>query len=505
MCGILGIYGHQSVVQSLHDGLLLLQHRGQDAAGIITQEGNRIYQHKGNGLVRDVFQTNNKLNLKGSIGIAHVRYPTAGTSHQAEAQPLYVNSPYGIALAHNGNLINSEKLITQLFNEDRRHINTGSDSEILLNIFAHELLQQKLMSRQQKLMPGPDEIFQAVKKLHKRVCGSYAVVAMIAGVGIVAFRDPYAIRPLIYGIREMPGGMEYMFASESVAFGTSGFQKVRDLKPGEAIFIDSSSDLYAKVCSESSEYRSCIFEYVYFSRPDSEIDEVFVHKARMRMGDKLAKKIKQQWPDYKIDVVIPVPDTSRTAALELAIKLKVRYREGFIKNRYIGRTFIMPEQQERQKSVRHKLNPLGIEFKDKNVMIVDDSIVRGTTSKQIVQMAREAGAKRVFLVSASPPIRHQNIYGIDMPVPGELIAYNRSVDEVCSFIGADALFYQDLDDLVAAVQKGNPKLKDFECSMFNGEYVVKPETGYLDRIRRQRCEKSKQEKKKSSEADLYIV
>ena len=498
MCGILAIYGHQSVAQSLHDGLLLLQHRGQDAAGIITQEGSRIYQHKGNGLVRDVFQTDNRLDLKGSIGIAHVRYPTAGTSHRAEAQPLYVNSPYGIALAHNGNLINSERLITQLFNQDRRHINTGSDSEILLNIFAHELLQQKLM-------PGPNEIFQAVKKLHMRVRGSYAVVTMIAGVGIVAFRDPYAIRPLIYGIRETTKGVEYMFASESVAFGTSGFRKVRDLKPGEAIFIDGTGDLYSKVCSESSKYRSCIFEYVYFARPDSEIDEVFVHRARMRMGDRLAKKIKREWSDYKIDVVIPVPDTSRTAALELAIKLKVRYREGFIKNRYIGRTFIMPEQQERQKSVRYKLNPLGIEFKDKNVMIVDDSIVRGTTSKQIVQMAREAGAKRVFLISASPPIRYPNIYGIDMPVPGELIAHNRSVDQICSYIGADVLFYQDLDDLVAAVQKGNPKLKHFDCSMFNGEYVVEPETGYLEQIRRQRSEESKQEKKKAGEADLYIV
>ena len=497
MCGIIGIYGHQSVVQSLHEGLLLLQHRGQDAAGIITQEANRIYQYKGNGLVRDVFQANNISGLKGSIGIAHVRYPTAGTSHQAEAQPLYVNSPYGIALAHNGNLINSEKLIAELFNQNRRHINTGSDSEILLNIFAHALLQQN------ELMPGPNEIFKAVRQLHSRVRGSYAVVAMIASVGIVAFRDPHAIRPLIYGVKETTKGMEYMFASESVAFSNSGFQKVRDLKPGEAIFIDSAGDLYAKVCHESPKHCSCIFEYVYFSRPDSEIDEVFVHKARMRMGDKLAEKIKQRWPDYKIDVVIPVPDTSRTAALELAMKLKVRYREGFIKNRYIGRTFIMPGQQERQKSVRYKLNPLDIEFKDKNVMIVDDSIVRGTTSKQIVQMAREAGAKRVFLVSASPPIRYQNIYGIDMPVPGELIAHNRTIDQICSFVGADNLFYQDLDDLVVAVQKGNTKLKHFDCSMFNGEYVVEPETGYLEQIRRQRSEESKQEK--ASEADLHIV
>ena len=497
MCGILGVYGRRPVAQTLHDGLLLLQHRGQDAAGIIVQEAGKLHQHKGNGLVRDVFQANHLRGLKGSIGIAHVRYPTAGSSQQAEAQPLYVNSPYGIALAHNGNLINSEKLIEELFHHDKRHINTGSDSEILLNIFAHELLYQ------QPLIPNPNQIFNAVHRLHKRVRGSYSVVAMISNVGLVAFRDPYAIRPLIYGEKETSKGKEYMFASESVAFGVAGFRVIKDLDPGEAIFVDQRGELYKKKCCKYAEHRSCIFEYVYFARPDSEIDKVFVHKARMRMGEELAKKIKQQWPDYEIDVVIPVPDTSRTAALELAINLNVHYREGFIKNRYIGRTFIMPWQQERQKSVRYKLNPLEIEFKDKNVMIVDDSIVRGTTSKQIVQMARDAGAKRVFLVSASPPIRYPNIYGIDMPVPGELIAYNRSIDEIRSLIGADRLFYQNLDGLIEAVRKGNRNLKEFDCSMFDGNYVVEPESGYLDQIRQQRSEQSKQQK--TSKADLHVV
>ena len=496
MCGILGVYGHSPVAQTLHDGLLLLQHRGQDAAGIMVQDKGKMYQHKGNGLVKDVFQANHLQKLKGSAGIAHVRYPTAGTSHQAEAQPLYVNSPYGVALAHNGNLINSKQLIEQLFNHDRRHINTGSDSEILLNIFAHGLLDKM------EVEPGPNQIFNAVKKLHDRVRGSYAVVAMISNIGLVAFRDPYAIRPLSYGKKETAQGTEYMFASESVAFGIAGFKKVRDLKPGEAIFIDKYGELYNKKCCKFAKYRSCIFEYVYFARPDSEIDKVFVHKARMRMGEALAEKIKQQWPDYKIDVVIPVPDTSRTAALELAIKLNVRYREGFIKNRYIGRTFIMPWQKERQKSVRYKLNPLGIEFKNKNVMIVDDSIVRGTTSKQIVQMARDAGAKQVFLVSASPPIRYPNIYGIDMPVPGELIAHNRNIDEICSLIGADRLFYQDLESLIEAVQKGNKYLENFDCSMFDGDYVVEPGAGYLDQIRQQRSEEAK--KNEANAADIHI-
>ena len=497
MCGILGIYGHRPVAQYLHDGLLLLQHRGQDAAGIVVQDGGKMYQHKANGLVRDVFRANHLQSLKGSMGIAHVRYPTAGTSHQEEAQPLYVNSPYGITLAHNGNLINSKQLIKELFDHDRRHINTGSDSEILLNIFANALHAEV------QLMPGPNAVFEAVTKLHARVRGSYAAVAMISNVGLVAFRDPYAIRPLIYGSRETDKGTEYMFASESVALASAGFKVVRDLLPGEAIFIDQRGDIYTRQCCTSAEYRSCIFEYVYFARPDSVIDKVFVHKARMRMGEELATKIKKEWPNYKIDVVIPVPDTSRTAALELAIQLKVRYREGFIKNRYIGRTFIMPWQNERRESVRHKLNPLEPEFKDKDVMIVDDSIVRGTTSKQIVQMARDAGANRVFMVSASPPICYPNIYGIDMPVPGELIAYNRSVDEICRLIGADRLFYQDLESLIKSVRKGNGRLKNFDCSMFDGNYAIEPEGDYLEQLRVQRSEQYRQ--KKEREADLYIV
>ena len=497
MCGVLGVYSHQPVAQLMHDGLLLLQHRGQDAAGIVVQEKGKIYQHKGNGLVRDVFQKKHLQALKGSMGIAHVRYPTAGSSHQAEAQPLYVNSPYGIALAHNGNLINSQKLIQELFDHDHRHINTGSDSEILLNIFANELLNQM------PLIAGPETIFKAVRKLHRRVRGSYAAVAMISNVGLVAFRDPHALRPLIYGQKKTQQGNEYMFASESVAFSAAGFEKVRDLKPGEAIFIDKAGDIYTEQCSESAKHHSCIFEYVYFARPDSVIDDVFVHKARMRMGEELAKKIKQIWPDYEIDVVIPVPDTSRTAALELAIKLGVRYREGFIKNRYIGRTFIMPWQQDRQKSVRNKLNPLVPEFNGKKVMIVDDSIVRGTTSTQIVQMARDAGATQVFLVSASPPIRYPNIYGIDMPVPGELIAHDRNIDEIRSLIGADRLFYQDLDGLISAVQQGNNDLRKFDCSMFDGQYIVKPAEGYLDQLKLQRNDQSKQ--KKARDEDIYVI
>lgn len=490
MCGILGIYSRSPVAQYLYDGLLLLQHRGQDAAGIVVEDRGKIYQHKGNGLVRDVFNQNSLQSLKGSVGIGHVRYPTAGTSHQEEAQPLYVNSPYGIALAHNGNLINSDKLIEELFENDRRHINTGSDSEILLNIFAHELLNQM------PLIPGPEAVFKAITKLHQRVRGSYAAVAMISGLGIVAFRDPHAIRPLIYGRRETDQGTEYMFASESVAFSAAGFTKVRDLKPGEAIFIDQKGKCHKEKCYKSAKFCSCIFEYVYFARPDSVIDNVFVHKARMRMGKELARKIKQTWPNCKneIDVVIPVPDTSRSAALELALGLGVRHREGFIKNRYIGRTFIMPWQQERKKSVRHKLNPLEPEFKGKDVMIVDDSIVRGTTCKQIIQMARDAGARKVFMVSASPPIRYPNIYGIDMPVPGELIAHDRSVDQICEMIGADRLFYQDLEGLIKAVRTGNRNLKNFDCSMFDGNYTVAPENDYLDKLIQQRSEQSKQKK-----------
>lgn len=486
MCGVIAIFSREPVAQYLHDGLVLLQHRGQDAAGIVTCDEGKIYHRKANGLVRDVFHQEHLVSLKGSMGIAHVRYPTAGTSRKAEAQPFYVNSPYGVTLAHNGNLVNSEQLIHELFDQDRRHINTGSDSEILLNILAHELLSRRA------LMPGPSDIFAAVRRLHSRVRGSYAAVALITGFGLLAFRDPHAIRPLVYGVRETSSGLEYMFASESVALSVAGFELVRDVKPGEAIFIDQDGHLYQKQCADSATYRSCIFEYVYFARPDSKIDEVFVHKARMRMGAHLAKTIKKQWSDHQIDVIIPVPDTSRTAALELAVQLGVRYREGFIKNRYIGRTFIMPWQKERQKSVRQKLNPLETEFKDKNVMIVDDSIVRGTTSTEIVQMARDAGAKKVYLTSASPPVCYPNIYGIDMPVPGELIAHGRSNDEICAMIGADRLFYQDLNSLIDSVKCGNSKLKKFDCSMFDGRYIVQPDTSYLTLLEQKRSDLHKE-------------
>ena len=486
MCGVLAIFSREPVAQYLHDGLVLLQHRGQDAAGIFTYDQGKIYRRKANGLVRDVFRQEHLENLKGNVGIAHVRYPTAGTSADGEAQPFYVNSPYGITLAHNGNLVNSEQLIKELFNQDRRHINTGSDSEILLNILAHELLGRK------SLMPDSVDVFAAVRRLHHRVRGSYAAVALITGFGLLAFRDPNAIRPLVFGIRETATGKEYMVASESVALSVAGFELVRDIEPGEAIFIDQQGQFYNQQCSDSPAYHSCIFEYVYFARPDSKIDKVFVHQARMRMGASLAKKIKKQWPNHQTDVVIPVPDTSRTAALELAVQLGVRYREGFIKNRYIGRTFIMPWQQERQKSVRQKLNPLEIEFKDKNVMIVDDSIVRGTTSKEIVQMARDAGAKKVYLISASPPVCYPNVYGIDMPVPEELIAHGRTQDEICKLIGADQLIYQDLDSLIHSVKYYNPRLREFDCSIFNGHYVVRPGTDYLNLLEQKRCDQSKE-------------
>ena len=481
MCGILGIYGHSPVGQSLYDGLVLLQHRGQDAAGIVTCDAGRIYQRKGNGLVRDVFDSHHLHGLRGNVGIGHVRYPTSGTNSASEAQPFYVNSPYGITLAHNGNLTNSEPLIAELFDQDRRHINTDSDSEILLNVFAHELLNQR------SLMPGPRDIFNAVRRVHDRCRGAYAAVGLLAGHGLLAFRDPHGIRPLIYGVRGT-ATPEYMFASESAALHAFGFEIVRDVAPGEAIYIDRDGTFYAEQCARAAHYNGCIFEYVYFARPDSVIDGVFVHKARMRMGRHLAHKVARQWPDHDIDVVIPVPDTSRTAALEFAVQLGVRYREGFIKNRYIGRTFIMPWQTERQKSVRQKLNPLEPEFKGKNVLIVDDSIVRGTTSRQIVQMARAAGANKVYFMSASPPVRYPNIYGIDMPVAGELIANQRTVEDVRRMIGADRLIYQDLPALVDSVRAGNPALKKLDCSVFDGHYVVDPQGDYFDQLKRRRDE-----------------
>ena len=472
MCGIIGLVGQTSVNQQLYDGLTVLQHRGQDAAGIVTCEDDRMYLRKGNGLVRDVFHTRHMMTLKGNIGIGHVRYPTAGSFSSAEAQPFYVNSPYGIALAHNGNLTNAEELKHDLFVQDRRHINTNSDSEILLNIFAHEL-QETVNS---KLDITANNIFDAVENVHQRCKGAYAVVAMITGRGIVAFRDPYGIRPVAFGKRQTDKGIEYIVASESVAIDSLGFEMVRDLEPGEAIFINNEGEFFSRQCAENPKLSPCIFEHVYFARPDSIIDGVSVYKARLRMGDYLAKTIMKEFPDHDIDVVLPIPDTSRTSALELSYTLGVKYSEGFIKNRYIARTFIMPGQKQRKKSVRQKLNAIELEFKGKNVLLVDDSIVRGTTSSQIIQMARDAGANKVYFASAAPPVRYPNVYGIDMPAADELVGHDRDVDAIAKEIGADKLFYQKLDDLIEAVRKKAPKIKEFDTSVFSGEYV----TGDID-------------------------
>ncbi len=467
MCGIVGIVGRTPVNQSLYDALLVLQHRGQDAAGIVTCEGEKLHLRKDNGLVRDVFRTRHMLQLRGAMGLGHVRYPTAGACNSAESQPFYVNSPYGIALAHNGNLTNAEDLKRDLFVEDLRHINTESDSEILLNVFAHELQIQG------KLRIDEQDIFRAVAGVHRRCRGGYAAVIMIPGFGICGFRDPFGIRPVVYGKRDTDKGTEYMIASESVALDTIGFRLIADIAPGEAVFIDVDGNLYSRQCAVSPVLSPCIFEFVYFARPDSIIDNISVHKARSRMGRKLAAKIKREWPAHDIDVVIPVPDTSRTAALQLANTLDIGYAEGFIKNRYIGRTFIMPGQKVRKRSVRQKLNAIDLEFKKKNVLLVDDSIVRGTTSQQIIQMAREAGAKKVYFASAAPPVRYPNVYGIDMPAASELIAHGRSDEEVGRELGADRLIYQDLEDLIEAVQKrGKSSVDRFDAAVFDGEYVT---------------------------------
>ncbi|MDG6778342.1 amidophosphoribosyltransferase [Thiomicrorhabdus sp. zzn3] len=468
MCGIVGIVsvGHNSVNQEIYDALTILQHRGQDAAGIVTCENGRFYQRKDNGLVKDVFRTRHMRDLHGRMGIGHVRYPTAGSSSSAEAQPFYVNSPYGIAMGHNGNLTNAEQLGQEIYRQDLRHLNTNSDSEVLLNVFAHELMQQK------KLVIDPSDVFNAIRGVHKRARGGYAAVGLISNVGVFAFRDPFALRPVVVGKRETANGTDYMVASESVALDGLGFTLEKDLAPGEAVVITEQGEIFYEQCAENPQYSPCIFEFVYFARPDSMIDDISVYKSRLRMGEKLAEQILRVWPDHDIDVVMPIPDTSRTSALELASKLGVPYREGFIKNRYIGRTFIMPGQQLRKKSVRQKLNPIDLEFEGKNVLLVDDSIVRGTTSGQIVEMAREAGAKKVYFASAAPAVRFPYVYGIDMPSASELVANNRTTEEIAEFIGADRLFYQDLDDLIEAVGVGNEQIKLFDTSCFSGEYVT---------------------------------
>lgn len=487
MCGIVGIVGTSAVNTQLYDALVVLQHRGQDAAGIVTSDGRRMHLRKDNGLVREVFAPRHMLRLKGSMGIGHVRYPTAGVSSSAEAQPFYVNTPYGICLAHNGNLVNTEELMEELYEQDLRHINTESDSEVLLNIFAHELWTDK-----QTLTLTPDQVFGAVRRVHERCRGGYASIAMVNGQGIVAFRDPFGIRPICFGHRDTADGREYMVASESVALDALGFELDRDIAPGEAIYIDATGNLYTQQCAPSATQAPCIFEYVYLARPDSIIDEVSVYKARLRMGERLTDKILRVFPDHDIDVVIPIPDTSRTAALPLAYRLGVKYREGFIKNRYIGRTFIMPGQTERRKSVRQKLNAISLEFEGKNVLLVDDSIVRGTTSKEIVQMARDAGARKVYFASAAPAVRYANVYGIDMPVTTELVASGRTDEEVAEEIGADRLFYQDLFDLIDAVRQGNPSLHQFDTSCFTGEYLTGDVTqSFLERQERLRNDDAK--------------
>ena len=467
MCGIIGLVSKSEVNQTLHDGLTYLQHRGQDAAGIVTCQGSKLYLRKNNGLVRDVFHTRHMLNLRGNMGIGHVRYPTAGCSSSAEAQPFYVNSPYGITLAHNGNLTNGEQLKQALVHDERRHLNTESDSEILLNILAYEL---QCVGKLQKDL-SPEDIFAAVSRLHKRCRGAYAAVAMISGLGILGFRDPCGIRPISYGERRTDAGREYLVASESVAIAALNFTHVRDIAPGAAVFFSANGRCHVRQCADHPQHVPCIFEYVYLARPDSIIDNISVYKARLRMGERLARRILRQWPGHDIDVVIPIPDTGRTSALPLAYELGVKYREGFVKNRYIPRTFIMPGQAVRKKSVRQKLNAIELEFKDKNVLLVDDSIVRGTTSQEIIQMAREAGAKKVYFASAAPPVRYPNVYGIDMPTASELIASGRTDEEIAALIGADRLIYQDLDDLVAAARAGNPEIMSFDTSCFNGEYI----------------------------------
>jgi len=486
MCGIIGIVGKHAVTPLIYDALTVLQHRGQDAAGIATLEGHRIHLFKGNGLIRDVFPDSELEKLLGNTGIGHVRYPTAGSANQDEAQPFFVNSPYGIVLGHNGNLINAASLKKELFDSDRRHLNTESDSEVLLNVLAHEL---------HRIGPAgmrPEDVFKAVDGLHQRCKGAYSVIAMISGKGVLGFRDPYGIRPAVLGYRDTEQGREYAIASENVALDALDFTLMRDLKPGEAVFITLDGELHTHESPHAQAASPCIFEYVYFARPDSMLDDISVYKARLRMGQALARKILREWPDHDIDVVIPVPDTSRTSALPLAYDLEVKYREGFIKNRYIGRTFIMPGQAERKRSVRQKLNAIELEFRDKNVLLVDDSIVRGTTSRQIIQMAREAGARKVYFASASPPVRYPNIYGIDMPAPSELIANGRDEKQIEQVLGADRLIYQQLDDLVEACREGNTGITRFDTSCFSGEYVTGVEEGYLEELESQRSDRAKQ-------------
>ena len=490
MCGIIGIVGTSEVAAALYDGLTVLQHRGQDAAGIATVDGSKLRVHKGNGLVNDVFDEPQMRLLTGRVGIGHCRYPTAGSAGADEAQPFYVNSPYGIALAHNGNLVNTDALRREVFEQDMRNVNTESDSEVLLNVMAHELGAQSTLS--------PEAVFRAMEGVHRRCRGGYAIVSVVLGLGLVAFRDPHGIRPLVLGKRQTEAGTEYAVVSESVALDMLGFTRMRDVAPGEVIVVTTRGELFTRICAEPAQHAPCIFEYVYFARPDSMIENVSVHKARMRMGVKLGEKILRLRPDHDIDTVIPIPDSSRDSALEVANTLGIKYREGFVKNRYVGRTFIMPGQSERVKSVRRKLNAIPLEFRNRVVLLVDDSIVRGTTSQQIVQMAYEAGAKKVYLASAAPPVRYPNVYGIDMPSASELVAHDRSEEEVQKLLGCDWLIYQDLADLEWAVAEGNEALTRFDASCFTGEYVTGLDAGYFQRLQQTRSDAAKRERRLAS-------
>ena len=489
MCGIVGVVTkpQERAALSLYDALLMIQHRGQDAAGIGTCDGSRLYLQKDNGLVRDVFNQSQMHELAGNMGVAHCRYPTAGSANCTEAQPFYVNSPYGLVLAHNGNLTNARQLTEELFTNDLRHLNTNSDSEVLLNVFAHELAERG------KLRLENDCVFDAVAAVHKRCRGAYAAVGMIVGHGVIAFRDPLGIRPLVLGKRQEPGGfVSHMVASESVALQANGYTLLRDVAPGECIIIDKTGQLHARQCAETSTLHPCVFEFVYLARPDSFIDGVSVYKARLRMGEALAEKIAREWKDIHFDVVIPIPDTSRTSALPISFHLNVKYREGFIKNRYIGRTFIMPGQNERRSSIRKKLSPIPLEFEGKSVLLVDDSIVRGNTSQQIVQMAREAGAEKVYMASAAPPVRYPNVYGIDMPASYELIAHGRDEAQIAREIGADGVIYQDIQDLEEAVRHGNPDIGKCEASCFDGQYLTGDVTAdFLRMVERERNDGAK--------------
>jgi len=503
MCGILGVVATTPVNQLLYDGLQVLQHRGQDAAGIATADAGLFHMHKGSGLVRDVFRTRNMRDLQGNWGIGHCRYPTAGSAfNSAEAQPFYVNSPFGIMLAHNGNLTNAEQLKRDMFLQDLRHINTNSDSEVLLNVLAHEL-----QAAATKYQLDAETIFKAVAGVHRRCRGAYAVVAMIAGYGLLAFRDPYGIRPLIIGRNVTPEGAEYLAASESVAVDALGFKVLRDVMPGEAVLVDMQGNFSSRQCAEHTIHAPCIFEFVYLARPDSLMDGISVYDTRVKMGEYLADKIRHTMPHLEIHAVIPIPDSSRPSAMELARRLDLPYREGFVKNRYIGRTFIMPGQVQRRKSVRQKLNAISQEFRGKNVLLVDDSIVRGTTSQEIVQMARDAGARKVYFASAAPPVRHANVYGIDMPTRSELIAAGRNDEEICREIGADALIYQDVDALKAAVHEMNPSITCFETSCFDGHYITGDVTAeYLNSVEAQRgAASSSAEDIDGGQLDLNLV